>query len=145
MIDIVECTMEVLDVQERRADSVRNRKWDGFHKLVEITKRKFKKPSRRRGSIQETVSIYSSQSHGASISPPLATSISMIASGSQGVKAFRRRSSSTATHAPKLHDLGDQVLQNEVEKQKGIFRRRGRRRGSLNFTPEPNFTCALPA
>jgi len=39
MRDIVECTLEVLDIKEKRSDSVRSRKWDGFNSFVEVTKR----------------------------------------------------------------------------------------------------------
>lgn len=43
MLEIVECTMEVLDAQQKRSDSIRNRKWDGLHNFLEVTKRRLKK------------------------------------------------------------------------------------------------------
>ena len=51
MRDIVECTLEVLEIKEKRSDSVRSRKWDGFNNFVEVTKRammKKRKPSSRK-------------------------------------------------------------------------------------------------
>ena len=49
MKDIVECTLEMLEIKQRRSESVRNRKWDGFNSFMEVTKRavKRKKSSRK--------------------------------------------------------------------------------------------------
>mmetsp|Transcript_1638 Transcript_1638/g.3467 ORF Transcript_1638/g.3467 Transcript_1638/m.3467 type:complete len:151 (-) Transcript_1638:1611-2063(-) len=57
MTEIVQCTLEVLEIQERRSDSVRNRKWDGLNNFMEVTKRamKRKKSSRRLQREQQLV------------------------------------------------------------------------------------------
>ncbi|KAL3926218.1 MAG: hypothetical protein SGBAC_013562 [Bacillariaceae sp.] len=48
MKDIVECTLEVLELKEGRSDSIRNRKWDGFNSFVEGTKRAVKRKTSSR-------------------------------------------------------------------------------------------------
>lgn len=148
MVDIVECTMEVLAIQRRRADSIRNRKWDGLNKFLELTKRKFTKrpsPPRRRSSIVGTLSV--PQSSSTTTTTAKRTSIS-----SPPVrKPPRRRGSltgtfvSTPSSADKVRpqDLGERVLENQGRKRRTG---RARRRASLDFVPlQPNFSCAMTA
>lgn len=47
IMDIVNATMEVAKIQEDRADSHRNRKWDGVNQVIEKTKRTIGKAARR--------------------------------------------------------------------------------------------------
>ena len=56
MRDIVECTLEVLQIKEGRSESVRNRKWDGLNNFMEVTKRAMKrKKSQRKFNQQLTL------------------------------------------------------------------------------------------
>jgi len=74
MRDIVECTLEVLQVKEGRLDSVRNRKWDGFNNLMEkVTKRamKRKKSSRRFIDQQQQEQLSLQPPPGSNSSPPM--------------------------------------------------------------------------
>jgi hypothetical protein len=63
MVDIVKCTMEVLDLQQKRSNSVRNRKWDSFHSFMEVTKRRLKKTG-------SSISPARPRAHFAPASPP---------------------------------------------------------------------------
>ncbi len=47
MMDIVGCTLEVLKTKQNRADSYRNRKWDGVHQAIETTTNTIRKAARR--------------------------------------------------------------------------------------------------
>jgi hypothetical protein len=47
MFQIVECTLEMLRERCLRADSIRNRKWDAIHGIIENTTRTLRKAARR--------------------------------------------------------------------------------------------------
>jgi len=162
MVEIVERTMEVLEAQRNRSDSIKNRKWDGFSHFLEITRRKFKKSSSGRSSLKVAASNAKSEQPGSSPSPMEATSETesaaprrMFRRGSLSDsfssdkqpprRMFRRGSLSESATSDKPHDLGEKILRND---RTGLFQRLGtksRRRTSLNFTPQPNFQSAISA
>lgn len=118
MIDIVKCTMEVLDLQQKRSDSVRNRKWDGFHSFMEVTKRRLKKT----GSLGYTSTNLARPKAPASSPPP--------------PNRIRARRGSLPENTSNS-DLGSKVLQREGGT---------RRRPSLDLVPLiPNANWALTA
>jgi hypothetical protein len=47
VFDVVGSTLEALKEKQARGESIRNKKWDGFHEVVETTARKLQKVARR--------------------------------------------------------------------------------------------------
>ena len=45
--DIITRSLQVREEREARAESIKNKKWDGLHQAIESTTRKFKKVARR--------------------------------------------------------------------------------------------------
>jgi hypothetical protein len=109
MLDIVKCTMKVLDLKQKRSESVRNRKWDGFHSFMEVTKRRLKKT----GSLGYTsMTPARPRAPAAPVSSPRTTA----------------RRGSLFGNTPNL-DLGSKVLQRDsggalLRKKQGGSRRR---------------------
>jgi hypothetical protein len=139
MLDIVECTMEVLDLQQKRSDSVRNRKWDGFHSFMEVTKRRLKKT----GSLGYTSIIPARPRAPAA---PASSPLPAYASSPLPPRMRDRRRSlveNTSTSSSSSDsDLGSKILQTDSgallgQKEGGL-----RRRASLDhdlLTPNANW------
>jgi hypothetical protein len=46
MEEIVNCSLRVMEEQQSRLDSIRNKKWDGLHQAIESTTRTLKSTTR---------------------------------------------------------------------------------------------------
>eukprot|EP00980_Cylindrotheca_fusiformis_P031279 scaffold26115_cov132-Cylindrotheca_fusiformis.AAC.6 len=146
MLEIVECTLQVLDAQHKRTESVRNRKWDGFHSFLEVTKRRLKKTSTL------GYSGGSSSSSKATMLPRIAPAVpvSSPAISSSSRKRSNRRGSLLGTSSDDMRPTRRSSMEEEESSSTSLFPNKNvgppRRRASLDLGPmKPNADWALTA